>query len=727
MQPSHRFSFPLINIGLLALTTLLTIAIAWAAFDNHLALIKFFIGFYILCKGVLIYRLWQQHRAMGQAIAQAQAAEQRNALFAAAIDSSPLGIAISDAKQPDNPIIFVNRAFSQITGYEESEVLGRNCRFLQSTHTDKHVVAEIRQAVATGTAIHVTLQNYRRDRTPFWNDLRISPLLAKDGSLSHFIAMQDDVTALHETQQALVLAKEQAERSTTVKSNFMAMMSHEIRTPINGILGTLTLLNDLPLTDEAKELSETAHESAQALLTIVNDMLDFSKIEAGKLALEVVVFDLMNLVESCLTLLHPAADDKRLRLQLDYDPTLPRHVAGDPTRIKQVLLNLISNAIKFTERGSVHVQVSNLIASSSDAGVDCIIRFEISDTGIGISPEGLSKLFTEFNQLSPTIARRYGGTGLGLAICRRLITLMSGEIDVESRVGEGSKFWFVLPLRIMTSESEQVSGSASALKLAPTGKTGKILVVEDNATNQLVITKMLQKMGHECDLADHGEAAIAMVQATHYDLMLMDVAMPVMDGLSATRAIRALGSDYADLPILAMTAQSMQGDRERCLAAGMNDYLSKPVNRELLQRALAHWLRPIAAVESDSSDRQSLPKGVDAENQLDWDIIRQLAEDVGSESVGRLLDTFTKDLAERLLRLRQALAERNWAQLLHEAHALKSSSASCGLLAFSAELTALEAALLQEDHSTAMVQAAAVDQMSAAAQTSLNRAREYFA
>jgi PAS domain S-box-containing protein len=645
-----------------------------------------------------LHRLWRDNVRLRRAVAETEHIEQQSALFVAAVESSPAGVVISDPRQAGNPIIFVNKAFTTITGYSAAEALGQNCRFLQGTHTDTSSIADIKTALAKREPLHVTLLNYRKNQTPFWNDLHIAPLFDASGTLTHFIALQTDVTAMQHTQQALSIAKDQAERATSVKSNFMAMMSHEIRTPINGILGTLSLLNDLPLTGEAQQLAKTAYESADALLAIVNDMLDFSKIEAGKLSLETTEFHLPELLRGCINLMQSIADRKGLRLTLDYADSVPRLVAGDPTRIQQVVLNLISNALKFTETGGVTVRVTNLLATASASGLDSIVRFEVIDTGIGMSPDGLTHIFTEFNQLDPSVARRYGGTGLGLAICRRLIEMMHGEIEVESRVGEGSKFWFVLPLQTSVTPLEQAPASALP-HLAPMPQGQHILVVEDNATNQLVLSKMLERGGYQCSIAENGALAVAAVQAQRFDLVFMDVSMPVMDGLTATRAIRALGGAHAVLPIIAMTAQSMQGDRERCLGAGMNDYLSKPIDRDKLYRVTAQWLQTTPPETSNTANTSGA--ALTALPVLDTAILAQMHEDIGAEAVARLLVIFADDMTRRMESVQAAYPLADWAALQHEAHTLKSSAASCGLLQFSEQLRRLETALSSGDTATA--------------------------
>lgn len=678
----------------------------------------------IAISGLLVFQLWQRQQKILDTAETSKALEQRNALLAAAIESSPAGIVIADATQPDNPIIFVNKSFTTITGYTAEEVAGRSCQFLQGIHTNKDDIQTLNAALKAYQPIEMTLLNYRKDQTPFWNDMRISPLFGTDGKIKNFIALQTDVTDMHNTQEALKIAKEQAERVTSVKSNFMAMMSHEVRTPINGILGTLALLNDMPLSDEAKQLAETSYQSASALLTIVNDMLDFSKIEAGKLDLEITDFDLRAMVDSCLTLMQPIADGKKIGLKLDFDASVPRRVASDPTRIKQVLLNLISNSVKFTEKGSVTVRVSNLMAASMSGLSDAIVRFEVIDTGIGMSQDGMTRIFTEFNQLDPSIARRYGGTGLGLAICKRLIGMMNGEIEVESRQGVGSKFWFVLPLRVAEASAPTQAKAAPP----PTLKgSGRILIVEDNATNQFVLTKMLERAGYTCQVAENGAIGLTKVQAESFDLVFMDVSMPVMDGLTATRQIRALGSKYATLPIIAMTAQSMSGDRERCLGAGMSDYLSKPVDRQAMLQTLQRWLDGKSAANPEApTPVNDNGQGASQDDTLNWQVLRQMATDVGEDAVGRLLGVFEMDLKRRIQSFQSALAAEDWPTLERESHTLKSSCASCGLQKLSERMQAIEAALHNGDTATAQNQASAVDPLVTAAQTALKYAQSQY-
>ncbi len=407
---------------------------------------------------------------------------------------------------------------------------------------------------------------------------------AANGSL---VSLFRDITQSRASARALELARDAAEAAVIAKTQFLAAMSHEIRTPLNAVLGMNGLMLDTPLNAEQRRYVELIGKSGESLLTVINDILDLSRLEAGKMQLELVPFSLGGAIHDVVSMMSVRAQAKGLALQVDIAPDLPAAVVGDPSRMRQVLFNLIGNAIKFTEHGRVAISVSarNLGPEKVAIGV------AIADTGIGVAAEHLPRLFERFSQADSSTARRYGGSGLGLSISREIVGLMGGDIRVQSQPGAGSTFSFDIELAradISAGPDSFAQTIVVAAGLEPEGGL-RILVAEDNSVNQILIRAMLARLGHYLDVVGDGQEALHQVQAAPYDLVLMDVQMPRLDGFAATRAIRALHSKVASIPIVAMTANVMEEDRLACAAAGMNDFLTKPIDRahlrEVIERA----------------------------------------------------------------------------------------------------------------------------------------------
>ncbi len=460
--------------------------------------------------------------------------------------------------------------------------------------------------------------------------------------------------------------KAEAEAASKAKSEFLATMSHEVRTPLNGILGILSLLKDTRLDMRQQDYVETIHYSGETLLTILNDILDFSKMEAGKFDIEAVEFSVARLVASVIALMRGRADEKKLKLTSLIAKDVPSYARGDVTRLRQVLLNLVSNAIKFTPSGRVTLRVEQN---------GPMVRFTVEDTGIGISEENQKKLFQEFSQADSSVSRRYGGTGLGLAICRKIVQLMKGQLGVTSRPNEGSAFWFEIPLEPVADPRSAAEEPKEAGASLPQLKPLSILVAEDNKVNQKVIAGLLQKGGHSFTLASDGSEALDFLKAgaVKYDLVLMDMQMPLMDGLTATREIRKATAAWKDIPIIALTANAVRGDEQRCLAAGMTDYVSKPINPESLFRAMARQVPAAVLKQVAPAKAAPAPRKVSLEN------LQSIEETLGREYVVGFIDDGIHELERLVGVIEKGARESNPDAMRESAHELKAMSAMFGL------------------------------------------------
>ncbi len=741
----------------------------------------------------------EKKRADGELRLAAQAFESQEAIF------------ITDARAK---IVRVNQAFTHITGYAADEVIGKTPRVLKSYRQDEAFYRRMWGRLLEDGHWEGEIENRRKDGEIYPEWLSATAVLNDEGETTHYVAHFVDISEQKRIQAALEEARARAEQASEAKSRFLATMSHEIRTPLNAILNMNDLLLETELDSEQLGYARTASEAGRNLLSIVNSVLDFSKIEAGRVEQHPEACDPEEIAGGVLRLLAARASAKGIELTLFVDPGMPRSFSTDPGLLRQILLNLVGNAIKFTERGGVRVRLH----FDADQDGQAWVRFEVIDSGIGILEEKQAELFTEFVQADSSRTRRFGGTGLGLAISRGLARSLGGDVDFESEPGVGSRFWLRLPavdlspgtaqpvdlvhplgrwtllvvstnpvlaeeialqlqavgldakvadqaspvtecmqngatvgvialvendpvaltdntrfrdsarlvrlLRLGQREErladihfvasarvpltpralydllvgaagEQTVSTAPAdsretLKpqIEPSEQSAPILLVEDSEANREVAVAILSKAGYQVETVENGLEAVAAVKQSQFALVLMDIAMPEMDGLEATRTIRALPGDRGRVPIVAMTASAFHDDKQRCFSVGMDDYLSKPVVRAELLAAVERWLRD----KQSPAQPGAVPAPPAANTLLDDRVLAELEENVTAEQVPGMARIFVSEGRRRVLIIQSAGESGDLLTVAGEAHALKGSAGTFGALVLQAEALELERA-----------------------------------
>ncbi|HWX56821.1 MAG TPA: PAS domain S-box protein [Verrucomicrobiae bacterium] len=485
-------------------------------------------------------------------------------------------------------VIFVNKAYCKMHGVSRDDREGAHYKTLYTPEMTSKFREVYSGVYRTGEPAKLDYSMTLHNGREVFNEQSISLRRDAQGNPVMFMTIVRDAFERHQYEMELVKARQAAEAANKTKDEFLANMSHEIRTPLNGVIGMLELAGDPGLSSQHAEFIGLAGSAAGSLLSVVNDILDYSKIAAGKLELERTEFDLADTVAQALGIMSLNALKKGLSLTSHLTPDVPRFVLGDPVRLKQVLLNLLGNAIKFTRHGQIALNVQLEKAQQGKAE----LKFSITDSGIGIPPEKQKMIFEAFSQADASTTRQFGGTGLGLVIASRIVQFMGGNLWVESEIDKGSTFHFTAILDIADGPGLQPAGPVPAERVTAASRELKILLAEDNLVNQKLAVWLLKKLGHQVVVAGNGVEALARLKEQTFDLVFMDVQMPEMDGFTAAAAIRLLEKGTgARMPIVAMTAHAMKGDRERCLDAGMDDYISKPISAQSIQATLARVLQ----------------------------------------------------------------------------------------------------------------------------------------
>jgi two-component system sensor histidine kinase EvgS len=555
--------------------------------------IKILIAFVILIALVLIWN-FTLRKAIVRKTMMLQQTESYNKLL---FNSSNIGLALCDL---EGKLLNVNQTYAEIIGYSIEESLKLTYWDVTPIEYEEQEQKQIKDLTEKGSygPYEKEYIHKNKSRIPVRLNGQIVRLNERDliwstiEDITEQKKLENQLRGSNVTLEKLVeertselrMAKEVAVKASLAKSDFLSTMSHELRTPMNGIIGPVQMLNDFNnYNDEQEELIKIIESSTNIMHVIINDILDFSKIESGKLSLEKTKYNIKEVIENVTKLASSQAHEKNIIFEHSFDESLPKYLTGDPTRLSQILMNLLNNAVKFTSTGKVSLNIKEL--GHNEHG-QLILQFVIKDTGIGIPQEEMYSLFKPFTQADSSTTRLFGGTGLGLSIVKRLVDLHEGTIDCNSQVNIGTTFTLTLPIDkydVTNITSEEITPTMATYKKL------KILIVEDNKINQTIIKKMVQKIGHEVSLASNGEEAVNLVQKNKFDLILMDWMMPVLDGLEATKRIRSMGAEYKRLPIIGVTANVYNEDRVQCMEAGMNGVLTKPISKNALKECLEKY------------------------------------------------------------------------------------------------------------------------------------------
>lgn len=628
----------------------------------------------------------------------------RAALLETVIKSANDGIIITQATldQPGPKVIYVNDAFTKISGYSVEEMLGKTPRILQNEFTKRETLDAMKRALSAGQPFKGELLNRHKNGQQYWIDISVMPVKNAAGQVTHFAAIERDITekktkdlqekdiwvqlkranlkaeaAARDLEESLA----KAEAANIAKGDFLANMSHELRTPMNGVLGMASLLADTELSEEQREYVSTINSSGESLLMLLNDILDFSKIEAGALELEHIAYAFPDTIEKTANLLRPQAEKKGIDVRVDCDANVPAFIWGDPGRIRQIVMNLVGNAIKFTDHGYVRIK-----ASMQESNHTEMLYVSVEDTGMGIPANKLKDIFDKFTQADASVTRKYGGTGLGLAITKQLVSLMGGELGVESAEGKGSTFWFAIPCKPAEATDEMASFEHfRSLLQTPCSQMpiaeARALLVDDYHVNRIFAEKLLRKFGFmQIDTAEDGIAALLKCNETAYDIIFMDCQMPELDGYQTTEKIRLMEEGTPlHTPIVAMTANAMMGDREKCLKAGMDDYLSKPLRAQHLKKVLETWFLLDSDKARVSLDDPARSLSAPEEVPVDLDQLR-IFTDGDPQEERALAQLFLEQAQSMIDILQNSTARENSETWKSAAHRFKGSSGNLGAM-----------------------------------------------